>query len=328
MIQDRLSRRALLAGGAAAGALATLPAGPLMRRALAQAAPGQAPGFFRFRLGELAVTTLSDGNLVLQPPSIYAANAPEGEVTALLEAHLLPTDRVVGQANVTLVETGGRKILFDVGSGSGFQPTAGKLAANLEAAGIDPATIDLVVITHAHPDHCWGLLDEFDEPRFAQATYMIAEPEWAFWMAEGLADQVPDGMKPFVVGAQRQLGAVQDRVTRFMPGDEVAPGIRSMAAFGHTPGHTAFTLSSGDRTLLLSADSFNHPVISLANPGWHFGFDADPAQASANRKQLLDMAAIDRIPVIGYHMPWPGLGHVVPEGGGYRWLPENFVWSL
>jgi glyoxylase-like metal-dependent hydrolase (beta-lactamase superfamily II) len=325
------SRRSLLRGVAATGAglaaLAGLPAGrPSTARAAE--APAQAPGFYRFEVGSLTVTTFSDGNLILQPPTIYAANAPEAEVRALLEANLLPTDRVVGQANVTLVDTGEQRILFDVGSGAGLQPTAGRLAANLAAAGIDPASIGTVVITHAHPDHVWGILDAAGKERFPNAGFVISEPEWAFWMKEGLADTAPDAMKPLVVGTQRNLGAVAARVKRIRPGDPITPSITTIPALGHTPGHMAVHIASEGQSLLLSADCFNHPVISLANPSWHFGFDADPEQAAATRKRVLDMAAADRLWVVGYHMPWPGLGQVARSGDAYRWVPAGFTWSL
>ncbi|MEK0084740.1 MBL fold metallo-hydrolase [Benzoatithermus flavus] len=322
------SRREILGAiGAGVGlALTGLPVAGV--RPAAAAGPAQVPGFYRFKVGPLTVTTLSDGNLILMPPSIYAVDAPPAELTALLEANLLPTDRVVGQANVTLIDTGEQRILFDVGSGPNFQPTAGRLATNLAAAGIDPASISTIVLTHAHPDHVWGILDGEGKVRFPNAGYVIAEPEWTFWMKEGFADTAPDPMKPFVRGAQRQLGAVAERVKRIRPGDPITPSITTIPAPGHTPGHMAVHVATEGQSLLLSADCFNHPVISLANPSWHFGFDTDPEQAVATRKRILDMAATDRLWVVGYHMPWPGLGQVARAGNGYRWIPANFTWSL
>lgn len=331
MSHPKLRRRGLIQAAALGGMGAALAAMPSGRgsRALAQAAAkAQAPGFYRFEVGAFTVTTFSDGNLILQNPKVYAANAPEAEVQTLLAANLLPTDRVVTQTNVTLLDTGERRILFDVGAGSRFQPTAGRLAANLDAAGIDPAAIDLVVVTHAHPDHCWGILDDLDEVRFPKAEFVIGEPEWAFWMAKDRAEGMPDPMKPLVAGAQRSLGAVAERTRRIKPGDAILPGITTIAAPGHTPGHMAVHIASEGGSLLVSADSFTHPVLSLANPGWHFAFDLDPEAAAASRRRVLDLAATDNLWVVGYHMPWPGLGRVARDGQGYRWLPANFVWQL
>jgi glyoxylase-like metal-dependent hydrolase (beta-lactamase superfamily II) len=332
MADSTLTRRRLMGDAARAGAalatLGVLPAATACPARAAAAVPAQAPAFYRFKVGAFTVTTFSDGNLVLPSPTIFATNAPEAEVKALLEANLLPTDRALAQANVTLVDTGDRRILFDVGSGAGFQPTAGQLAANLAAAGVDPASIGTVVITHAHPDHCWGILDEQGAVRFPKAEFVISEPDWAFWMKQGRADEVPEPMRPFVLGAQRNLGAVAEKTRPIKPGDPIIPGIGTIAAPGHTPGHIAVHVASEGESVLLSADCFNHPVVSLANPAWQFAFDMDPGAAVATRQRVLDMAVADRLWVVGYHMPWPGLGQVAHAGSGYRWLPATFTWQL
>lgn len=329
MTAGRGSRRGFIGGVAGVGAglaLAGLPAGKAPALAAA-AVPAQAPGFYRFKVGPLTVTTFSDGNPIL-PPQVFATDAPEAELKALLEADLLPTDRVVAQCNITLIDTGEQRILFDVGSGKGFQPTLGLLMGNLTAAGIDPASITTVVVTHAHPDHIGGILGEGGAENFPKAGFVIAEPEWAFWMKEGFADTAPDAMKPAVALAQRSLSAVAERVKRIRPGDAITPSITTIAAPGHTPGHMAIHVAAEGESVLLSADCFHHPVISLANPAWRMGFDVDPEAGSATRKRILDMAAADRLWVVGYHLPWPGLGQVARAGTGYRWLPATFTWSL
>ncbi len=327
MSDANVSRRGLLRGtgalGAAAG-LCALGAAPAVR---AEDENEQAPGFYRFRHGDWLVTVLSDGNL-LAPPRNFAVNAAPGELEKLLDATAQPRDRAVVQMNVTLVDTGDRRILFDSGSGGRFQErTSGHLLDNLLAANVTPDEIDLVVITHAHPDHCWGLLDEFDDPAFPGAEILIGEKEWRFWMEE--APHAPsESLQGMAAGARRQLLGVEDQLRRIRPGAMIAPGIHVIEAFGHTPGHLNFLLDSGGRSLLLSADSFNHPYVSLAHPEWHLAFDVDKPQASTTRRRILELVAVERMPVIGYHMPWPGLGRVVREGTGYRWIPAPLLWTF
>lgn len=320
------SRRRLIGGAATATAVSLLATGG-GRSSRAQEDGAQAPAFYRFRFGEWTVTILSDGNLIV-PTSVYVVNAEPDAFRRLAEATAQPLPRYPTQTNVTLVDTGERRILFDVGSGGRFQETAGHLAANLEAAGIEVDSVDTVVITHAHPDHCWGLLDDFDEPAFPAAEVLIGAAEHAFWSEEGLPERLPEQMQAMAAGARRQLAGVADRIRTIEPGAEVASGVRAVQAFGHTPGHLAFELENGGATLFLSADTFNHPIFSLAHPEWHLGFDFDGERAASTRRRILDRLASDRTLTVGYHMPWPGLGRVVREGEGYRWIAEPLVWNL
>ncbi len=309
-------------GAGIAGAALLTPQGP------SRAQEGeQAPGFYRLRLGSWMLTVLSDGNLVV-PTELYAANADKAAFEAFAQAMALPRPRYWTQTNVLLIDQGERRILVDCGSGGRFQETAGHLAANLEAAGVDPAEIDLVVITHAHPDHCWGLLDEFDEPAFPEAEVVIGAREHAFWTEEGLEGRVPEAMQAMVVGARRQLEGVADQLRTVEDGAEVASGVRLEAAYGHTPGHSTLVLESEGEVLFVSADTFNHPVISLAHPDWHLGFDFDGEAAARTRRRVLEMLAGEGVLTLGYHMPWPGLGRVVRDGEGFRWMAESVRWSL
>ncbi len=322
----RVSRRAL---GSAAAALPLVPLLPRPAQAQDGAAAEtvmQPPAFYRFDVGALALTVFSDGNLNLEP-GVLAQNAPKGAIEDLLRANYLPIDNVLTQTNPVLVETGGRRVLVDVGSGDGFQPTAGRLVANMAAAGATPETIDTVVITHAHPDHCWGILNPDGAVRYPNAEFVVSEVEWNWWTKAGRAGEVPEAMRGTVEESQRQLAAIEARVRLIKDNAKVAPGLTAMIAPGHTPGHTTLLVEDGDARLLLSADCFTHPVASLAHPEWHFGFDMDAEQAVATRRRVLDMAATDRIPVLGYHMPWPGAGHVGRDGEGYRWYPENIDWG-
>lgn len=287
----------------------------------------QAPGFARFALGEMNVTIVSDGNL-LTPASMLGANAPREEVNAFLEARYLSTETNYAHTNHVVIESGDATVLVDVGSGARFQPSAGRLLANLDAAGIDPGSVTHVALTHAHPDHVWGMMDDFgDEPVFPAETYAIGAAEFDWWMKPGRVDDMPDALKPFVVGAVNALEPMAERLTMVADGQEIAPGVRMIASPGHTFGHMCVVAESGGESLLVLGDAINHGHVSFERPDWVFGFDADGAEAVETRKRLLDMAATDRMAVSGYHLPFPGLGHVARDGSAYRFIPALMRWN-
>ena len=323
------SRRDMLkAGGAAAllaGGAQILPA-----QAVAKAAKThtQAPGFFRFNHGEFEITVISDGNLVL-PVDFMAGNVPEAKLKAFLNANYLDTQSHLSHVNLTLINTGKEMILIDTGAGPNFQESAGKLIENMEAAGISPDQIDKIIITHGHPDHVFGIIDEFEEaPRFPNAEYYINTEEWAFWTAEDTKSQLPEGMASFATGAKRNLLPVSGRTKRIKPGDEVAPGVQVIDSAGHTLGHMSVMVNSNKEQLLVTGDAINHAMISFEHPDWEPKVDMDGAKASATRIKLLDMAATDRLTVVGYHLPFPGVGHVARKGPGYRWVPALWRWDI
>lgn len=322
----RPDRRTLLRLAALAPAFALPGLAPSAARAESgtQGQP-QAAGFYRFPLGDLACTVVSDGHLLL-PTTVLGVNADRAEVTAFLEAHYESAETAYAHANALVVDAGPSRVLVDVGSGSGFQPTAGRLLANLAAAGIDPASITHVVITHAHPDHLFGILGAAGAI-LPQAEVVIGAAEHGFWTAEGLAAQFPEAMRFLVTGAVASLEAVKDRLVLAADGAEVAPGVRLMATPGHTPGHMSVLVTSGPRSLLVTGDAATHAYISFERPGWAFGFDADPEGAIATRRRLLDMAASDRVTLLGFHFPFPGIGHAVREGDAFRYLPALWQWG-
>ncbi|GIX13133.1 MAG: MBL fold metallo-hydrolase [Paracoccaceae bacterium] len=318
------SRRELLRLAALASAFA-LPAMPL-GAAIGGPRGTQAPGVFRFSVGDFAVTVLSDGHLET-PAALLGANAHPAEVARFLEAHHLSSEINLAHTNHALIDTGEARVLVDVGSGNRFQPTAGRLMANMAAAGIDPASITHVVLTHAHPDHVWGMLDDFDDPVLPDARLLIGAAEAAFWLAPGRVDQVPEAMKPFVVGAVRSLEPVRDRLELVEDGHEVVPGLRMIATPGHTPGHMSLLAESGGQALLVTGDAANHALISFQRPDWVFGFDSDGARAVLTRRRLAAMAAERGMAVLGYHFPFPGVGHVLAEGPAFRFLPALWRWQ-
>lgn len=315
------SRRTLLKLAAAMPAL-TLPTA---LRADLGAPARENPAHFSFTLGEAKLTVVSDGYLQL-PTSGMGVNAPEEEVQAFLKQHFLPTDMGYSHTNHLVIELGEAVVLVDVGSGNRFLPTAGKLLTNLERAGIDASTITHVVMTHAHPDHIWGLRDDFDEAILPDAQYFLGETEHAFWADDGLVDRVTPEMQQFVVGAQNSFATEGVEWNFLSDSQEVAPGIRVIATPGHTPGHLSVVVESNGQQLIALGDAMSHAHASFARPEWYNGFDMDGDQTVATRKRLLDMAATDRMAVLGYHFPFPGVGHVMRDGDTYRFIPA--LWQF
>lgn len=322
----KLSRRqtlALSAGGAVAGLspLPTLADG----RADPRTAPNQMPGFYRTAVGGLTVTVLSDGTLSL-PRERVAPEAPQDRFVQLLDDQRQATDLITAQMNLTLVDTGRDLVLMDTGISTG-QPTGGRLLRNLDAAGISPDRIGTVVITHAHPDHVSGLTDADGMPVFPNARILISEAEWAFFGDEDRASQVPEAMQGMILGVQAKLFAVRDRIERFQTGAEIARGLTAVDASGHTPGHTAVRIADGDEQLIVTGDLANHWVF-FNHPDWRFGFDMDGEAASAARRRIMEEAATDRVRLLTYHLPFPGIGYAAAQGTAYRWVQEPIKWQF
>ncbi len=301
---------------------AIMPAFAMPAAARAELGPpqGDQPSHFRFTVGDIKITIVSDGWFP-QPLSSLGMNADEAAKEAFLKAHFQPMDEIVGHTNHVLIETGDTSVLIDVGSGTRFFDTAGRLMGNLEAAGVDPMGIDKVVITHAHPDHIWGIRDGFDEAVIPGAEYIIGEAEKAYWTQEGLVDRVAAEDQQFVLGAVNSIAVDGAEWTEAGEGHEVAPGVHLMASPGHTPGHMSVRIDSGDHQLLVLGDAVTHAFGHFAHPEWYGEMDSDPEATVVSRKRILDMAATDRIPVVGYHFPFPGVGHVMADGGAYRFVP-------
>lgn len=304
----RPHRRAVLAG---LGATLALPA--------IQAQAVTAP--VAHKIGAVEVTIISDGVLNV-PLSFSLPETPPAEAAALFKAHGLPATGAPVQTNVVLVRSGNERILIDAGSGPSFQPTAGKLQANLEAAGIAPESITKVVFTHGHADHLWGVIDDFgDGNRFPNARYVIAAGEWDFWTNPETAARVPDALKGMALGSSRILKAIEAKTERRKGGETVAPGLTYLATPGHTPGHMAVLIEDGGQRLIVGGDVLANTAISFARPGWRIGSDFDRDQGINTRKRLLDQLATDRIPLIGFHLAWPGHGAVERAGPVYRFIP-------
>jgi glyoxylase-like metal-dependent hydrolase (beta-lactamase superfamily II) len=303
----RLDRRKFLAGASALIAVGVLP-----KNVFALAGP------YSFKQGAYDVTVVSDGTLML-PLNIIVSEGKDDEVKKLLGV-MLHDDKIQFEASPLLLKSDKDVILMDTGSGQGFQDTAGKIAESLKAAGTDPATITKVIFTHAHPDHLWGTTGADGKSPYTAASFHIAETEWNFWTAPDLASKMPKAMEGMVKGTAGHLAAIKDKINMFKPGAEVLPGINVIDTAGHTPGHVSFELAGGDG-LIITGDAITNPLTFFPHPDWKFGFDADHAIAIANRKKLLDMAASSKKLMLGYHWPYPGLGHAEAKDGAYAYVP-------
>lgn len=312
----------------ALGALAVAAAAPLTSvppaRAAAPAAGRQVPGIYRYKIGEFELTTINDGVGLRAIQDGFVKNAPLDQVKGALETAYLATDKLPIPYNQLIVNTGRRVVLIDTGTGGQLAPTAGMLIENMEAAGIDPKAVDTILISHFHGDHILGLRTKEGELAFPNAEVLVPEAEWAFWMDEGQASRAPEGLKQNFANAQKTFGPIAKDVKRYEADKELVPGITSIAAYGHTPGHTAFRISSGSDQLVVLSDTSNHPALFVRNPGWHAVFDMDPGKAEEMRRQMFDMVSADRLRVQGYHFPFPATGHIAKDGDGYAFIPADW----
>jgi glyoxylase-like metal-dependent hydrolase (beta-lactamase superfamily II) len=273
------------------------------------------------KVGAIEVMVVSDGVLNVPLSFTLPENSP-AEAASLFKAHHLPEQVQPAQTNPVLIRTGNELVLIDAGSGPNFQPTAGKLQENLEAAGIAPEKITRIVFTHAHADHLWGAIDDFgDGDRFPNASYVISAEEWDFWRDPAAAGTMPDWLKGMALGTSRVLAKIENRIERRKAGDIVAPGIRYVATPGHTPGHMSVLVEDGSQRLMIGGDVLTHTAISFARPDWRIGSDFDRDRAVLTRKALLDQLAADKTPLVGFHLAWPGLGVVERSGTVYRFVP-------
>ena len=303
----RFTRRQFAASAVAAMTLAALPT-----RLMASSQP--------FAGGKLH--SFSDGSMNLPIESVFYDIFGDDRQKFLKAAQVL--DGIWRRpVNVNLLEIGDRKILFDVGSGINFLPTLGELPAALDAADVDISAITDVVFTHAHPDHIWGILDDFDDLLMPDAAYHISQAEWNFWDSDDAVSAMVPGRESFAVGAKSRFDKLRDQISFFKGGDEILSGIEAVDTSGHTPGHTSFLIHNSAGPVLIAGDALTHPVISIEHPEWQNPADMDREKAAVTRKRLIDRLASEKIGLAATHLPAPGFGRVESNQSAWRYVATD-----
>ncbi|MCB4457844.1 MBL fold metallo-hydrolase [Leisingera sp. McT4-56] len=267
------------------------------------------------------ITTLSDGYLSLPPEMVFGA-MPQKELEELLARHQTSLSKYEPNCNVVLYRDGENTVLFDAGAGPDFMATSGKLPETFDAIGLSPDEITHVVLTHAHPDHIWGVLDGFDDPFFPKAVHLFGRKEWDYWWNPATVDSIGADRASFAAGAKRRMEAIEDQVEFFDDGQEILPGIAARAAYGHTPGHMAFEVRKGNDAVMVVGDALGNPHVAFERPGWLNGTDQDPKAAATARKSLLEQILAEQMRLVGFHLPSGGFGRVEKAGSAYRFIGE------
>jgi glyoxylase-like metal-dependent hydrolase (beta-lactamase superfamily II) len=313
---DPSRRDVVISAGLAAAFGLGLPVA-LVVPAAGQKTPGPATPFYKYKVGSFECTAVYDGIWEKPHDPAFFKNASVDEVKAALRAAGQTDEFVPIPFTPVVVSTGRELVLLDAGTGGQVQPTAGRLTDNMRAAGIDPARITRVMISHFHPDHILGLMEkETNAQVYPNAEIVVSVPEYRFWTDPAVVAKLPEARRPLAKRIQATFPTWKN--IRQVEGEvEVAPGIRTVAAPGHTPGHIAFHLASGDAQMIYSGDTFYQPALSLKTPQWQGVFDQDGPTAEQSRRKMAERLVADKIMVSGYHFPWPGAGMLARDGTGY-----------
>jgi len=322
-----LSRRTVLTGAAAATAASVAPSlGTTPTRAAAPASGKQAPGYYRYKVGDFEVTVVTDGRNHFKLPDSFVMNVKREQVNEALAAAYMEKDMMTIPYSPIVVNTGAKLVVIDTGTGeANFERSkgaGGQFHGNLKAAGVDRNAVDLVIISHFHADHINGLITPDNKPSFPNAEIMVPAAEWKYFMDDGEMSRAPKGrMEAVFKGVRTVFDALGRKVTPYEPGKELTAGIASVATNGHTPGHNSHIVSSGSSKVYVQADVTNHPALFVRNPGWHAFFDQDAKMAEETRRKVYDMLVAEKMLVQGFHYPFPALAYVEKSGSGYREIP-------
>lgn len=315
MADMSLSRRRLLAGASATTALGLLGRPPLAQ-AKAPMLNTPAPAFYRFKIGSIEATVVSDGPLPIGDPKNTFRGPTVEELGKMMSDHFLPTNNVVLDQNVLVINTGDKLALFETGMSSVKRNDAmGRLVANLKQSGIDPNDIDAVIPTHGHIDHVGGIMAADGSRNFPNAQIHISQADLEFWTDDKRLGTPAEGS---ALAAKKNLLPNRDRIVFYKDGQEVMPGVQAMHSPGHTVGHTCFVINSGGKSLFVVGD-LTHHVILVEKPRMEVSFDTDPKQGVETRIKVMDMLAAQRMPALVYHLPWPGIGHFAKNGDGFHY---------
>jgi len=277
----------------------------------------------RYKVGDIEVTVLTDGFRMVPVDGNYLSNAGVDDLQKALAAAGQPTDKMKNTYAPIVLSTGGKRVLFDTGNGEAAAAQSkgerGTLNANLAAAGIDRSAIDVVVISHFHADHVNGLLMADGGRAFPKAEILVPENEWKFWMDDGEMSRASKGrMTELFANNRRVFDALGRKVTTYAWDKEIVPGVTAVGTPGHSIGHTSFIVASGGKKLFVQSDVCNNVAVFAPYPDWHGFFDQDPPKAAATRRKVYDMLVTEKLPVQGYHFPFPALARIEKQGGGYR----------
>lgn len=301
-----ISRRDFMLQAAASGVLAGMPG--LIHAQMA--------------VGDMMLDVVSDGYLTL-PGSFIFEPMPKDQLMPILDRLGQPYDELTPPCNLSLLRGNGRIVLFDAGSGSEFAPTAGKMMMALDELGVAPEDITDLVLTHGHPDHLWGVLDDFGDLLFSNATHHMGRAEWDYWTDPNTVNTIDSSRQAFAVGAERRLGVAAEQMKVFNDGDEVLPGVGARLTPGHTPGHMAFEVRAGNTAVMIVGDSIGNDHIALARPDWNSGSDQDQARAATTRVGLINDLVAAQMPIVGFHLGHGGLGRIEKAADGFTFVTED-----
>ena len=295
--------------------------------AAAAVADKQAPSFYRYKVGDIMVTVVSDGKNVFPLSDAFIPNAKRDDINAALEKAFMPRDMVTIWFAPLVIQSGGKLIVIDTGTGPlakvNSKGANGLFLENMRAAGFDPGKVDMVVISHFHTDHVNGLLTADGKPAFPNAEVLVPATEWKFWSDDGEMSRAKGERMIGLFKSNRNVfeTGLKKKVTPYEWNKEIAPGLTAIETIGHTPGHTSYVLASGAGKVFIQSDVTNNPNLFAANPSWHATFDQDGDMAEKTRRRVYDMVVAEKLQVQGFHYPFPGLGNVVKDGDGYRVIP-------